>query len=84
MTLMQHSFEPQCLTTVFHLCIGFFFFFLHLIQAEILSVLSHKNIIQFYGAILETPNYGIVTGNNSMFQFHNQTKPVSPTNVLLL
>uniref|UniRef100_A0A8C2K728 Sterile alpha motif and leucine zipper containing kinase AZK n=1 Tax=Cyprinus carpio TaxID=7962 RepID=A0A8C2K728_CYPCA len=29
--------------------------------AEILSVLSHKNIIQFYGAILEAPNYGIVT-----------------------
>ncbi|KAJ0070351.1 hypothetical protein NL108_007724, partial [Boleophthalmus pectinirostris] len=29
--------------------------------AEILSVLSHRNIIQFYGAILETPNYGIVT-----------------------
>lgn len=33
-----------------------------LIQAEILSVLSHKNIIQFYGAVLESPNYGIVTG----------------------
>ncbi|MEQ2196128.1 hypothetical protein XENOCAPTIV_024551, partial [Xenoophorus captivus] len=32
-----------------------------LIQAEILSVLSHKNIIQFYGAVLEPPNYGIVT-----------------------
>ncbi|XP_016122436.1 mitogen-activated protein kinase kinase kinase MLT-like [Sinocyclocheilus grahami] len=31
-------------------------------EAEILSVLSHKNIIQFYGAILEAPNYGIVTG----------------------
>lgn len=31
-------------------------------QAEILSVLSHKNIIQFYGAVLESPNYGIVTG----------------------
>nr|AAI71673.1 LOC405768 protein [Danio rerio] len=30
-------------------------------EAEILSVLSHKNIIQFYGAILEAPNYGIVT-----------------------
>uniref|UniRef100_A0A672S1W6 Mitogen-activated protein kinase kinase kinase MLT-like n=1 Tax=Sinocyclocheilus grahami TaxID=75366 RepID=A0A672S1W6_SINGR len=35
-------------------------------EAEILSVLSHKNIIQFYGAILEAPNYGIVTGNNKM------------------
>ncbi|GLD71746.1 Abelson tyrosine-protein kinase 2-like protein [Lates japonicus] len=30
-------------------------------NAEILSVLSHKNIIQFYGAVLESPNYGIVT-----------------------
>ncbi|KAI1899530.1 hypothetical protein AGOR_G00062740 [Albula goreensis] len=30
-------------------------------EAEILSVLSHKNVIQFYGAILEAPNYGIVT-----------------------
>ncbi|KAK6485069.1 mitogen-activated protein kinase kinase kinase 20-like isoform X1 [Huso huso] len=30
-------------------------------EAEILSVLSHRNIIQFYGAILEAPNYGIVT-----------------------
>ena len=31
-------------------------------QAEILSVLSHRNIIQFFGVILEAPNYGIVTG----------------------
>ncbi|ELW64163.1 Mitogen-activated protein kinase kinase kinase MLT [Tupaia chinensis] len=30
-------------------------------SAEILSVLSHRNIIQFYGVILEPPNYGIVT-----------------------
>uniref|UniRef100_A0A3Q3VL76 Mitogen-activated protein kinase kinase kinase 20 n=1 Tax=Mola mola TaxID=94237 RepID=A0A3Q3VL76_MOLML len=30
-------------------------------EAEILSVLSHCNIIQFYGAIDEAPNYGIVT-----------------------
>ncbi|KAJ8403334.1 hypothetical protein AAFF_G00351060 [Aldrovandia affinis] len=30
-------------------------------EAEILSVLSHKNVIQFYGAVLEAPNYGIVT-----------------------
>lgn len=36
-----------------------------LVQAEILSVLSHKNIIQFYGAVLESPNYGIVTGQTS-------------------
>lgn len=34
------------------------------VQAEILSVLSHRNIIQFYGAILEAPNYGIVTGKS--------------------
>lgn len=39
------------------------------IQAEILSVLSHRNIIQFYGVILEPPNYGIVTGRNSLFDF---------------
>uniref|UniRef100_A0A665WWX5 Mitogen-activated protein kinase kinase kinase 20 n=1 Tax=Echeneis naucrates TaxID=173247 RepID=A0A665WWX5_ECHNA len=30
-------------------------------EAEILSVLSHRNIIQFYGAIVESPNYGIIT-----------------------
>ncbi|XP_061579492.1 mitogen-activated protein kinase kinase kinase 20 isoform X2 [Cololabis saira] len=30
-------------------------------EAEILSVLSHRNIIQFYGAVFEAPNYGIVT-----------------------
>ncbi|XP_052004111.1 mitogen-activated protein kinase kinase kinase 20-like isoform X2 [Xyrauchen texanus] len=30
-------------------------------EAEILSVLSHRNVIQFYGVILEAPNYGIVT-----------------------
>ncbi|XP_060683285.1 mitogen-activated protein kinase kinase kinase 20-like isoform X1 [Hemiscyllium ocellatum] len=30
-------------------------------EAEILSVLSHRNVIQFYGAVLESPNYGIVT-----------------------
>ncbi|KAG7464022.1 hypothetical protein MATL_G00182870 [Megalops atlanticus] len=30
-------------------------------EAEILSVLSHRNIIQFFGVILEAPNYGIVT-----------------------
>lgn len=46
----------------------FFFLYSHLTlfldfkQAEILSVLSHRNIIQFYGAVLEPPNYGIVTG----------------------
>ncbi|XP_023661593.1 mitogen-activated protein kinase kinase kinase 20 isoform X1 [Paramormyrops kingsleyae] len=30
-------------------------------EVEILSVLSHRNIIQFYGAIQEAPNYAIVT-----------------------
>ncbi|MEE6489654.1 hypothetical protein FKM82_015637 [Ascaphus truei] len=30
-------------------------------EAEILSMLSHRNIIQFYGAVLEPPNYCIVT-----------------------
>uniref|UniRef100_A0A1A8E172 E3 ubiquitin protein ligase n=1 Tax=Nothobranchius kadleci TaxID=1051664 RepID=A0A1A8E172_NOTKA len=30
-------------------------------EAEILSVLSHKNVIKFYGAVLESPNYAIVT-----------------------
>lgn len=42
---------------------GFFLkFFCVFAQAEILSVLSHRNIIQFFGAIVEPPNYGIVTG----------------------
>ncbi|KAK0146910.1 Mitogen-activated protein kinase kinase kinase 20 [Merluccius polli] len=42
------------------------------IEAEILSVLSHRNIIQFYGAIIEAPNYGIVTeyaSGGSLFDF---------------
>uniref|UniRef100_A0A8C6TCJ7 Protein kinase domain-containing protein n=1 Tax=Neogobius melanostomus TaxID=47308 RepID=A0A8C6TCJ7_9GOBI len=41
-------------------------------EAEILSVLSHKNIIQFYGAVLESPNYGIVTeyaNGGSLYEF---------------
>ncbi|XP_061879624.1 mitogen-activated protein kinase kinase kinase 20-like [Entelurus aequoreus] len=41
-------------------------------EAEILSVLSHKNIIQFYGAVLESPNYGIVTeyaSGGSLYEF---------------
>lgn len=52
----------------FVLCLNkppFSFFFSSCVwpfQAEILSVLSHRNIIQFYGAIVEAPNYGIVTG----------------------
>lgn len=31
-------------------------------QAEVLSQLSHCNIVQFYGAVMEQPNYCIVTG----------------------
>ncbi len=42
-------------------------------QAEILSVLSHRNIIQFYGAVLEAPNYGIVTGQSNMTH-HSETQ----------
>ncbi|XP_061736007.1 mitogen-activated protein kinase kinase kinase 20 isoform X2 [Nerophis ophidion] len=41
-------------------------------EAEILSVLSHRNIIQFYGAIVEPPNYGIVTeyaSKGSLYDF---------------
>ncbi|KAL0966380.1 hypothetical protein UPYG_G00294620 [Umbra pygmaea] len=41
-------------------------------EAEILSSLSHKNIIQFYGAVLEPPNYGIVTeyaGGGSLYDY---------------
>uniref|UniRef100_A0A4W5PZS1 Mitogen-activated protein kinase kinase kinase 20 n=1 Tax=Hucho hucho TaxID=62062 RepID=A0A4W5PZS1_9TELE len=41
-------------------------------EAEILSSLSHKNIIQFYGAVLESPNYGIVTeyaGGGSLYEY---------------
>lgn len=41
-------------------------------EAEILSVLSHRNIIQFYGAITEAPNYGIVTeyaSGGSLFDY---------------
>ncbi|KAM9342600.1 mitogen-activated protein kinase kinase kinase 20 [Pholidichthys leucotaenia] len=41
-------------------------------EAEILSVLSHRNIIQFFGAIVEPPNYGIVTeyaGGGSLYDY---------------
>uniref|UniRef100_A0A673FVQ7 Sterile alpha motif and leucine zipper containing kinase AZK n=1 Tax=Sinocyclocheilus rhinocerous TaxID=307959 RepID=A0A673FVQ7_9TELE len=41
-------------------------------KAEILSVLSHRNVIQFYGAVLEAPNYGIVTeyaSGGSLFDY---------------
>lgn len=46
-------------------------------QAEILSVLSHRNIIQFYGAIDEAPNYGIVIGKLLLLGKNN------PNNALL-
>ena len=45
------------------------FLFVCFQQAEILSVLSHKNIIQFYGAVIEPPNYGIVTGKDFCLTF---------------
>ncbi len=38
--------EPQC------------FFF----QAQVLSMLSHRNIIQFYGAVTKEPHYCLITG----------------------
>ncbi|XP_039613574.1 mitogen-activated protein kinase kinase kinase 20 isoform X2 [Polypterus senegalus] len=46
-------------------------------EAEILSVLSHRNVIQFYGAILEAPNYGIVTeyaGGGSLYDYLSSAK----------
>uniref|UniRef100_A0A5F9C368 Mitogen-activated protein kinase kinase kinase 20 n=1 Tax=Oryctolagus cuniculus TaxID=9986 RepID=A0A5F9C368_RABIT len=46
-------------------------------EAEILSVLSHRNIIQFYGVILEPPNYGIVTeyaSLGSLYDYINSNK----------
>ncbi|KAM3605428.1 uncharacterized protein V6R79_025562 [Siganus canaliculatus] len=46
-------------------------------EAEILSVLSHKNIIQFYGAVLESPNYGIVTeyaSGGSLYEYLSSEK----------
>uniref|UniRef100_A0A671Q0U3 Sterile alpha motif and leucine zipper containing kinase AZK n=1 Tax=Sinocyclocheilus anshuiensis TaxID=1608454 RepID=A0A671Q0U3_9TELE len=46
-------------------------------EAEILSVLSHRNIIQFYGAVLEAPNYGIVTGQAGQGAVYDQLSLVS-------
>ncbi|KAJ8012765.1 hypothetical protein DPEC_G00046270 [Dallia pectoralis] len=46
-------------------------------EAKILSVLSHRNIIQFYGAILEAPNYGIVTeyaSGGSLYEYLSSTQ----------
>lgn len=50
-----------------HLLYSHLIFPLDFEQAEILSVLSHRNIIQFYGAVIEPSNYGIVTGEFSFF-----------------
>jgi len=33
-----------------------------LLQAEVLSSLSHRNVVQFLGAVTVKPNYCIVTG----------------------
>ncbi|XP_075036720.1 mitogen-activated protein kinase kinase kinase 20 isoform X2 [Mixophyes fleayi] len=46
-------------------------------EAEILSVLSHRNIIQFYGAVLEPPNYCIVTeyaAGGSLYDYINSNR----------
>ncbi|XP_060113057.1 mitogen-activated protein kinase kinase kinase 20 isoform X1 [Heteronotia binoei] len=46
-------------------------------EAEILSVLSHRNIIQFYGAVIEPPNYGIVTeyaSAGSLYDYINSNR----------
>ncbi|KAK2188173.1 hypothetical protein NP493_142g02029 [Ridgeia piscesae] len=46
---------------------------LHLAEeAQVLSVLSHRNIIQFYGAVTTQPNYCLVTeyaANGSVYSF---------------
>ncbi|XP_004917774.1 mitogen-activated protein kinase kinase kinase 20 isoform X2 [Xenopus tropicalis] len=46
-------------------------------EAEILSMLSHRNVIQFYGAVLEPPNYCIVTeyaACGSLYDYINSTR----------
>ncbi|XP_068101593.1 mitogen-activated protein kinase kinase kinase 20 isoform X1 [Hyperolius riggenbachi] len=46
-------------------------------EAEILSMLSHRNIIQFYGAVLEPPNYCIVTeyaAAGSLYDYINSNR----------
>ncbi|KAM8933758.1 mitogen-activated protein kinase kinase kinase 20 isoform 1-T1 [Pelodytes ibericus] len=46
-------------------------------EAEILSMLSHRNIIQFYGAVLEPPNYCIVTeyaAGGSLYEYINSNR----------
>ncbi|XP_032812913.1 mitogen-activated protein kinase kinase kinase 20-like isoform X1 [Petromyzon marinus] len=41
-------------------------------EAEILSILSHKNVIKFFGAVTDPPNYCIITefaAKGSLFEF---------------
>lgn len=43
-----------------------------MLQAQVLSALSHKNVIQFYGAVTKEPNYCLVTEyaeNGSLYDF---------------
>ena len=35
---------------------------IHTLQAEVLSSLSHRNVVQFFGAVVVAPNYCLVTG----------------------
>ena len=42
-----------------------------------LSILSHRNIIQFYGAVTTQPNYCLVTGEYSTLYQHCQALAVS-------
>lgn len=42
-------------------------------QVEVLSSLSHRNIIQFFGAVTVAPNYCIVTGNDSKIYAKDHT-----------
>ena len=41
-------------------------------QAQVLSVLSHRNIIKFYGAVTEEPNYCLITGMVHLMVKHHQ------------
>ena len=36
-------------------------------KAEVLSSLSHRNIVQFFGAVTTKPNYSLVTGENGIW-----------------
>jgi len=43
----------------FYVMIYLFFVYF---QAQVLSSLSHRNIIKFYGAVIDEPNHCLVTG----------------------